>query len=128
MNGAEHEALLTSGEALASPLSRGDRGAVPVLEPNRPVEPNALGDAPIAAPMGAPDEIELGPAVRAVAIAGAGRTFGIGSDIVARRHRQTGPAEAVARFPRPSQHVTRRIESFPKPVIAAVNGPAYGRG
>src|ERR1700726_2384654 len=69
------------------------------------------------------------PTLRAVVITGAGRAFSAGADIAAfQRHLETGPAEAVVHFMRPGHQLTRRVESFPKPVIAAVNGLAFGGG
>jgi enoyl-CoA hydratase/carnithine racemase len=79
--------------------------------------------------MGALDAIELDGAVRAVVITGAGRAFSAGADIAAfQRHVQAGAAEAVVHFVRPGHRVTRRVESFSKPIIAAVNGLAFGGG
>jgi enoyl-CoA hydratase/carnithine racemase len=67
--------------------------------------------------------------VRVVVITGAGRAFSAGADIKAfQRHMQAGPAEAVAHFMRPGHRMTRRVETFPKPIIAAVNGLAFGGG
>ncbi len=89
----------------------------------------ALGNELLDAIMGALNRIELDPAVRAVVITGAGRAFSAGADIVAfQRHMEAGPAEAVAHFMRPGHRMTRRVESFSKPVIAAVNGLAFGGG
>ena len=105
------------------------RGAVALLTLNRPGKLNALSDELLDAIVGALGRVELDAAVRAVVVTGAGRAFSAGADITAfRRHMQAGPAEAVAHFMRPGHRMTRRVESFPKPIIAAVNGLAFGGG
>jgi len=105
------------------------KGAVALLTLNRPEKLNALSNELLGAIVGALDRIELDPAVRAVVITGSGRAFSAGADIAAfQHHMQAGPAEAVAHFMRPGHLMTRRVESFPKPVIAAVNGLAFGGG
>jgi enoyl-CoA hydratase/carnithine racemase len=110
-------------------LQRDDRGAVAILTMNRPAKLNALSDELLAAIMRALHDIELDPAIRVVVITGAGRAFSAGADISAfRRHLEAGPAEAVVHFMRPGHQMTRRVESFPKPIIAAVNGLAFGGG
>jgi enoyl-CoA hydratase/carnithine racemase len=102
---------------------------VALLTLNRPEKLNAMSEQMLAAIVAALDGIELDAAVRAVVITGAGRAFSAGADIAAfRPHIEAGPAEAVARFVRPGHRMTRRVESFCKPVIAAVNGLAYGGG
>jgi enoyl-CoA hydratase len=117
-------------EQQSSPvLLREDRGAVSILMLNRPEKLNALSNELISALMDALDGIELDYAIRAIVVTGTGRAFSSGADIVAfQRHLETGPAEAVAHFMRPGQQMTRRVESFPKPIIAAVNGLAFGGG
>jgi enoyl-CoA hydratase len=104
-------------------------GQVALLTLNRPEKLNAMNNELLTAMLGSLDEIELDTEVRAVVITGAGRAFSAGADIAAfQRHIEAGPAEAVARFMRPGHRMTRRVESFCKPVIAAVNGLAYGGG
>src|SRR4051794_30988830 len=79
--------------------------------------------------MGTLDRIELDRAVRSVVITGAGRAFSAGADIAAvQNHMRAGAPEAIAHFMRPGHRMTRRVETFPKPVIAAVNGLAFGGG
>jgi enoyl-CoA hydratase len=108
---------------------REDRGAVSILTLNRPEKLNALSNELISAIMKALDGIELDHAIRAIVVTGTGRAFSSGADIAAfQRHMETGPAEAVAHFVRPGHQMTRRVESFPKPIIAAVNGLAFGGG
>src|ERR1700741_1156052 len=110
-------------------LLREDRGAVSILTLNRPEKLNALNNELISALMNALDGIELDHAIRAIVVTGAGRAFSSGADIAAfQRYIETGPAEAVAHFMRPGHRMTRRVESFPKPIIAAVNGLAFGGG
>jgi enoyl-CoA hydratase/carnithine racemase len=104
-------------------------GAVALVTLNRPEKLNALSNNLLNALMEHLDRIELDRAVHCVVITGAGRAFSAGADIAGfQRHMQEGPAEAVAHFMRPGHRLTRRIESFPKPVIAAVNGLAFGGG
>jgi enoyl-CoA hydratase len=110
-------------------LLREDHGAAAILTLNRPEKLNALSNELIFAIINALDAIEFDPAIRAIIITGAGRAFSAGADIAAfQSHMQAGPTEAVAHFMRPGHKMTRRVESFPKPIIAAVNGLAYGGG
>jgi enoyl-CoA hydratase/carnithine racemase len=67
---------------------------------------------------------EADDAVRAVIITGAGdRIFCAGADLGSAF--TSGDAESFVRF---GTGVVRRIERFPKPVIAAINGHALGGG
>jgi enoyl-CoA hydratase/carnithine racemase len=69
-------------------------------------------------------DVEGDPAVRSVIITGAGdRIFCAGADL---GNAFSGPD--VASFIRFGNSVVRRIERFPKPVIAAINGHALGGG
>ncbi len=110
-------------------LRRDDRGPVALLTLNRPRKLNALSNDLLAAIMQTLDQIELDPIVRVIVFTGAGRAFSAGADIAGfQRHMEAGPAEAVVHFMRPGHQTTRRVESFPKPIIAAVNGLAFGGG
>jgi enoyl-CoA hydratase/carnithine racemase len=97
---------------------------------NRPDRLNALDYALIDRLMAALDAIETDDGVRAVILTGAGeRAFSAGADIhefsVSVRR---GPDAAVRDFVRRGQAMTARLEAFRKPVIAAVNGLAFGGG
>jgi enoyl-CoA hydratase len=103
-------------------------GATALLTMDRPARLNALDPALIAALQAALDAIETDPGVQAVILTGAGdRAFSAGADIHA-----FAPVfergEAMQGFVRPGQALTARIEAFPKPMICAVNGLAYGGG
>lgn len=105
-------------------------GAVARLTLNRPQQLNALNYALIDRLMTLLDAIELADDIRAVILTGTGdRAFSAGADI--HEFRQSvlrGANEAVRRFVRRGQAMTARLEGFPKPVIAAVNGLAFGGG
>lgn len=110
-------------------LLREDRGAVAVLTLNRPDKLNALSNELIAAIMDVLNSIELDSSIRVVVITGTGRAFSAGADIAEfQKHMRAGPADAVMHFMRPGHQMTRRVESFPKPIVAAVNGIAFGGG
>jgi enoyl-CoA hydratase/carnithine racemase len=106
------------------------RGAVALLTLNRPHKLNALDYATNDRLLARLDEIEASPSLRAVVITGAGeRAFSAGADIpeFAASIRR-GVDEAVNAFCRRGQAMTARLEAFDKPVIAAVNGVAFGGG
>lgn len=103
---------------------------VAILTLNRPAKLNAIDYATADALIAWLDRIETDDAIGAVILTGAGeRAFSAGGDIPqfacsVRR----GPTPAVRDFARRGQAMTARIEAFPKPVIAAVGGLAYGGG
>jgi len=103
---------------------------IALLTLNRPNQLNALNYALIDRLMALLDEIELEQSIRAVILTGAGdRAFSAGADIPEFSESvKQGPSEALRHFVRRGQAMTARLEAFPKPVIAAVNGLAYGGG
>jgi enoyl-CoA hydratase len=104
-------------------------GSVALIQLNRPGKLNALSNELIGAFMAALDDIELDRSIRAIVVTGVGRAFSAGADISEfQPEMEAGPAEAIAGFLRPGQRLTGRVESFPKPIIAAVNGLAFGGG
>ncbi|MCB8819854.1 crotonase/enoyl-CoA hydratase family protein [Microvirga rosea] len=96
---------------------------------NRPRKLNALSYETIDRFLSLLDTIEVAADVRVVVLTGSGRAFSAGGDIpefagsVSR-----GASTALRDFVRRGQTLTARLEAFPKPVIAAVNGLAYGGG
>ena len=106
------------------------KDAIALITLNRPERLNALSYELIDGLMAALDRIEVEAGVRAVILTGAGeRAFSAGADI----HEfstsvRKGASSAVRDFVRRGQAMTARIEAFKKPVIAAVNGLAFGGG
>ncbi len=102
---------------------------VALLTLNRPEKLNALNYRLVDALVAELLEIERDPSVRAVILTGAGRAFSAGADIAEFRGSIAEGVEVAVRvFCRRGQHMTALIESFPKPIISAVNGLAFGGG
>ncbi len=102
-----------------------DRAAVRVVTLNRPQVKNAI-DLPLRHALAdAVEAADADPSVRVVVLTGAEGAFCSGGDIStmkrAPRHETTARAQAA-------QRVVRAIWRTPKPVVAAVEGPAYGAG
>jgi enoyl-CoA hydratase/carnithine racemase len=97
---------------------------------NRPDKLNALNYDLIDRLMATLDRIETDAGVATVILTGAGeRAFSAGADISEFSGSvRLGPMTAVRDFVRRGQAMTARLEAFRKPVIAAVNGLAYGGG
>ncbi|MFJ9694335.1 crotonase/enoyl-CoA hydratase family protein [Kitasatospora sp. NPDC101183] len=91
---------------------------------------NALDYPTIDALLAELDRIEAEDGVRAVVLTGAGRrAFSAGADIPSLAQSVAGgPERALREFVRRGHALTRRIEEFPKPIVVAVNGLAYGGG
>lgn len=106
------------------------RGAVTLLTLNRPHKLNALDYAMIDRLGAVLDAIEADEGVRAVVLTGAGdKAFSSGADIACFAPSvDKGPEAALREFVRRGQRLTARIETFPKPIIVAVNGLAHGGG
>jgi len=106
------------------------RGSTVILTLNRPEKLNALSYALIDALDANLDELERDPSVRALILTGAGdHAFSAGADIDEFAGSiEAGVETALRDFVRRGQRLTSRLETFPKPIIAAVNGIAYGGG
>ena len=106
------------------------RDDIAILTLNRPEKLNALDYATNDLLLARLDAIEDDDRIRAVVVTGAGeRAFSAGGDIHEfTRSIEEGPDQAVKQFVRRGQAMTARLESFTKPIIAAVNGIAFGGG
>ena len=106
------------------------RGPIALLTLNRPDKLNALNYETNDRLLRLLDGIEEDKAIRAVILTGAGeRAFSAGGDIHEFSESvKKGPDTAIRDFVRRGQAMTLRMEAFPKPIIAAVNGIAFGGG
>jgi enoyl-CoA hydratase/3-hydroxyacyl-CoA dehydrogenase len=92
---------------------------------NRPNRANAFNADFMTEIDKALGELEKNDNVRCVIITGAGANFCGGADFAAFA---SGEVDAAISFSEAPHEVFTRIETFPRPVIAAINGPAMGGG
>jgi len=95
---------------------------------NRPASLNALTPELVRGLDRALAAVESDPEVRAVVLTGNGRAFCAGADLKYVRETTQGDEAATAAFLEAVLAVMTRLEKFPKPVIAAVNGMALAGG
>jgi len=105
-----------------------DHGAVRVLTMNRPDKMNALNTALTQALLDALERADQEPAIRAIVLAGAGRSFCAGADLAEfkdltpdRQHLVVQRADLTCR----TQSILQKLS---KPVVSAVQGAAVGGG
>lgn len=102
-----------------------DHGAVRVVTLNRPDVKNAID---LGLRHALAEEIEAAdadPMVRVIVLTGAGGAFCSGGDISTM---QRAPRHQTVTRAHAAQRVVRAIWNTPKPVLAAVEGPAFGAG
>jgi methylglutaconyl-CoA hydratase len=111
-------------------VERSDHGPVTVLTLNRPERRNALSRALVDQLADALAHAAVEPGVRAVVLTGAGPVFCAGMDLKEALGNAGTPqaekeavdaAQAIA-------DLIQQIHGLPKPVVAALNGPAYAGG
>src|SRR6266478_10011741 len=102
-------------------------GAVALITLNRPEKRNAISATMIDELMAALGDVESGSA-RVAIISGAGKAFCAGMDLEALKALATQSSEQNLADARRTAGFFRRLWSFPKPLIAAVNGAALAGG
>jgi methylglutaconyl-CoA hydratase len=102
-------------------------GEIATITLNRPEKRNAISPGMIADLLAALDEVEGGPA-HVLILTGAGKAFCSGMDLDALKALASQSPAQHLEDARTLARLCRRLWSFPKPTIAAVNGPAIAGG
>jgi enoyl-CoA hydratase/carnithine racemase len=109
-------------------LRSASQGRTMVLTISNPELRNALGPEIYAAGVEALNAADSNPDVRSVVITGAGSTFCAGGNLQRLLSNRDKPAEVQAQSIDGLHAWIEAIRTFPKPVIAAVEGAAAGAG
>jgi methylglutaconyl-CoA hydratase len=102
-------------------------GALALITLNRPEKRNAISVTMIAELLAALKDVESG-SERLAIISGAGKSFCAGMDLEALKSLATQSPQQNLEDARRTAGFFRRLWSFPKPLIAAVNGAALAGG
>jgi enoyl-CoA hydratase len=115
-------------DVLATPVVVERRAAAAWLRINRPEAMNSLNVDVVDGLQQGLDSAEADDEVRCVVLTGTGRAFCAGADLKFVRNAGEELGDGQSRFLELVGALLNRIESFPKPVIAAVNGLALAGG
>jgi len=102
-------------------------GSSAIITLNRPQKMNSLSSQLLAELAGLLDMYENDKSVSAVVITGGGKAFCAGGDI-SRDDSDDDPLNAFIKFSGLTRETFHKVETFKKPVIAAINGFAFGGG
>jgi len=104
-------------------------GRVAWIVMNRPEALNAWTKQLGREMLEALNEVGADPELRAIVVTGAGRAFSSGADLKADRELSSdGSPDVLTPLREVYNPLILRLRTIPKPVIAAVNGPAVGIG
>ncbi len=95
---------------------------------NKPDRHNAMDAAMIGELTEAADRLGRDPAVRVVVLTGAGRSFCAGGDLAWMQAQMRADAQARAQGAQSLADMLGALDRMPKPLIARVQGPAFGGG
>lgn len=95
---------------------------------DRPDKRNALTPAMVAGLGTALDRALGDPSIRAVVLTGNGSAFCAGADLGGTEMADAALGADGTPVRNPFAHLLQRLQHSPKPMIAAINGPAFGGG
>ncbi len=104
------------------------QGAALILTLSDPATRNSLSHQAIAAGIEALNVAESDPGVRSVVLRGDGAHFCSGGNLAGLEERRKAGVPAQVRMLEHLHHFIEALHSFPKPVVAAVEGAAAGAG
>ena len=113
---------------MAAQLISTSEGQTMVLTLSNPEHRNALGPEMYAAGVEALNAAETNPDIRSVILTGEGSVFSAGGNLQRLQNNRQKPPEFQAQSIEGLHSWIEAIRTFPKPVIAAVEGPAAGAG
>ena len=113
---------------MSAQLKSTNEGQTLILTLSDPALRNAMGPAMYAAGIEALNVAETNPDIRSVVITGEGAHFCAGSDVQKLKAHRDEAAEIQAQIIESLHNWMEAIRTFPKPIIAAVEGAAVGSG
>ena len=113
---------------MSSQLRSTSEGATLILTLSNPEHRNALGPEMYAAGVEALNVAESSSDIRSVIITGEGGIFSAGGNLQRLQNNRQLPPELQAQSIEGLHNWIEAIRAFPKPVLAAVEGPAAGAG
>lgn len=105
-----------------------EKGRVAVVFLNDPERRNPLSPEMTLSLLQALDDLEADPGVRAVVLTGRGKAFSAGADLAFLERVTELGAEENYRHSLSLMRLFHRVYTYPKPTVAAVNGPAVAGG
>ena len=109
-------------------LSKIDEKNIATITLNRPLIHNAIDDLLIHELMTLLRDLEQKPQVRAILLTAAGPSFCAGADLQWMKRMSTASQDENLRDAEQLAGMLRRLNIFPRPTVALVQGSAYGGG